>query len=52
MKCEYVPKGYKSWYDYQRAVARRKKVLDIIGTIFTFVLLVGAFALAGYMELS
>lgn len=52
MKYEYLPKGYNSWFQYQRAVARRKKVLDIIGTVFAVILLVGAFALVGYMELS
>lgn len=52
MKYEYLPKGYNSWLQYQRAVARRKKVLDTIGTVFTCILLVGAFALVGYMELS
>lgn len=52
MKYEYIPKGYNSWLQYQRAMTRRKKVLDIIGTVFTFILLVGAYALVSYMELS
>lgn len=47
---EFLPKGYDSWYRYQRAVARRKKVLDIVVTVFTFILLVGAYTLVSYME--
>lgn len=52
MKYEYLPKGYNSWYQYQKAMRRRRKVVDAIGTAFTFILLVGAYALVGYMELS
>lgn len=47
---EFLPKGYDSWYQYHRAVARRKKVLDIVVTVFTFILLVGAYTLVSYME--
>ena len=47
---EFIPKCYDSWYQYQRAVARRKKVLDIVVAVFTFILLVGAYTLASYME--
>lgn len=52
MKYEYIPKGYNSWLQYQKAMTRRKKVLDIISTIFIFILLVGAYALVSYMEFS
>ena len=52
MKYEYVPRGYNSWYQYQKAMRRRKKVVDAIVTVFTLILLVGAFSLVGYMELS
>lgn len=45
MKYEYIPKGYNSWYEYRRVIARRKKVLDIISTVFIFIILVGAVAL-------
>lgn len=47
---EFLPKGYDSWYQYQRAVARRKKVLDIVVAVFTFILLIGAYTLVSYME--
>lgn len=45
MKYEYIPKGYNSWLQYQRAMTKRKKVLDIISTVFIFIILVGAVAL-------
>ena len=45
MKYEYIPKGYNSWVQYRRAMTRRKKVLDIISTVFIFIILLGAVAL-------
>lgn len=50
MKYEYIPKGYNSWYQYQKAMRRRRKVVDTIGVVAIITLLVAAYCVCGYIE--
>lgn len=50
MKCEYIPRGYSSWYEYNKAKAQRSKWLDRIQAVATVIILVGVHCVCSYIE--
>lgn len=50
MKYEYVPKGYNSWYEYNKVKAQRTKWLNRIGVVAAITLLLAAYCVCGYIE--
>lgn len=50
MKFEYIPAGYKSWYDYNKAIARKRKWRDRIVNLVTIIIFLAVYIIAGQLE--